>query len=114
MPTIRCLSWQLSLLLIVAVVCPAQVTFTAYSVPTTLNIAEAIATGPDGNLWLSEHLGNTIWKMSPAGVITGSFPALTANSGIASLTAGPDGNLWFTEYFGQQIGRITPSGVITE
>jgi len=110
----------LALLVVAAVVCPAQVTFTEYPVPTTSSyLNEGITTGPDGNLWFIEGNGIKIARMTPAGVVTGQFtvPSLGIygnGSGAGSITAGPDGNLWFTEYFANKIGRITPAGVITE
>lgn len=52
--------------------------------------------------------------MTTAGVITGVFPILTANSGSEAINAGPDGNVWFVEYRSNKIGRITPQGTITE
>src|SRR5439155_2784230 len=73
----------------------------------------SITTGPDGNLWFTENAGNTIGRITPAGVIM-EFPLPTANSQPQSIAAGPDGNLWFTEVNGNKIGQITPAGTIHE
>ena len=106
---------ELALLLAAAVVCPAQVTFTEYPVPSAGSGPETITAGPDGNLWFTEqdNLGNKVGRITTAGVIT-EFALPTTASAPHGITAGPDGNLWFTQYFAQKIGRITPAGVITE
>jgi streptogramin lyase len=63
--------------------------------------------------------GIKIWRMTPAGVLTGEFTIpcngiYNNGSGASIITTGPDGNLWFGEYFCNQVGRITPAGTITE
>jgi virginiamycin B lyase len=88
-----------------------------------------ITSGPDGNLWFTESVGNQIVRLTTSGVFT-EFPlpidplANPADSPDLAfpvgITAGPDGNLWFTEtrfgapHVGNKIGRITTAGVITE
>jgi RHS repeat-associated protein len=84
---------------------------TQYSLPEKSG-AQQITTGPDGNLWFTEHEANKIAKMTTAGSITTySLPAGSWPSGIAS---GPDGNLWFTDNGSNKIGKITTAGVVTE
>jgi streptogramin lyase len=74
-----------------------------------------ITSGPDGNLWFTEQLGNRIGRITPTGVITEFSTGLSANVLPNQIVLGPDGNLWFTERsFNGGIGRITPAGVITE
>src|SRR2546428_673762 len=97
--------------LILATMCPAQVTFSGYAIPTPGVTAEQITVGPDGNLWFSEPRGNKIARITPAGAIT-EFP-IPSGAIPQGITAGPDGNLWFAIY-PSGIGRITPGGVITE
>lgn len=77
----------------------------------------AIASGPDGNVWFTDNASNAIDRITPGGAVT-SFPvptvaALQSGPGMFSLAAGPDGNMWFTEFFGNRIGRITPAGAVT-
>jgi len=111
----------IGMLLAGSVLCSAQVTFTEYPVPTPGGFPVVITSGPDGNLWFTEgqnpnnfgNRGNTIGRITPAGVIT-EFVLPSIACGPQGITAGPDGNLWFAEYFAQKIGRITPAGVITE
>jgi streptogramin lyase len=86
---------------------------TEFPVPTASSVPLAITAGPDGNLWFNEQDGNTIGKITTAGVIT-EYVIPTANSHPIAITPGPDGNLWFTEFDGHKIGRITTAGVITE
>lgn len=64
-----------------------------------------IAAGRDGNLWLTDPVGNDIKRVNPGGAVT-TFPIGSAPSNIA---AGPDGNLYFTQYPGT-IGFMNSSG----
>lgn len=73
----------------------------------------AIITGPDGNLWFTEAIGNKIGRITPAGRIA-EFLVPTPNSGPLGMTVGPDGALWFIERLASTIGRITVNGDITE
>jgi streptogramin lyase len=69
-----------------------------------------IATGPEGDLWLTDPRAKAIDRVTETGKVT-EFPVpagLTYPTGIAT---GPDGNLWFTAR--EAIGRITPEGQIT-
>ena len=83
--------------------------FTTFAVK---NAPNAIAAGPDGNLWFTESPGTNIGRITTAGVVT-EFPTPSGNSGSA-ITPGPDGNVWFTELSAATIARITPAGTITE
>lgn len=77
------------------------------------SLIDSIATGPDGNLWITEEVSglNPLLTRCTSGVGGGSTPL----PGLAtSLITGPDGNLWFAlPNAPPQIGRITTSGVIT-
>src|SRR4051794_3738471 len=74
---------------------------------------DAIAAGPDGNLWFSERGAARIGRITPSGQITEFSAGLAPDAQVNGLTAGPDGNVWFTEE-GRVVGRITPAGEITE
>ena len=63
-----------------------------------------IATGPDGNLWFTEHAGR-LGRITPAGVVTELPDFLTR---LIAISAGPDGAIWFTSAEG--IGRMTVDG----
>jgi streptogramin lyase len=85
-----------------------------FSLPNANSVPNAIAAGPDGNLWFTEFNGSRIGRITPDGVVT-EFPTLVASSAPLGITTGPDGNLWFTAAgsAANGIGRITPSGAIT-
>jgi hypothetical protein len=112
----RCRHLRLAALLVLALLAPAAVASAAiieFGIFTANSGPEGITTGPDGNLWFTEIVGNKIGRITPAGAIT-EFPVPTAIGGPFRITPGPDGNLWFTEFTGNKIGRITPAGAITE
>ena len=78
---------------------------------------EAIASGPDGNLWILSYIGNTIDVVSTSGTLLHTYhvPVPAGFGGLAGLhdiTAGSDKNLYFTEGDGN-IGEITTNGDIT-
>jgi streptogramin lyase len=78
--------------------------------------ANAITSGPDGNMWLAQYSAadvSEIGRITPSGTVT-EFPLPDAAAVPNAITTGPDGNLWFTELDGNKIGRITQSGTITE
>jgi streptogramin lyase len=64
-------------------------------------------------MWFSEHLGNRMGRITPAGVVT-EYEIPTPNSQPRATALSRDGNVWFGEFAGGKIGRITPAGVITE
>ncbi len=70
-----------------------------------------IAAGPDGALWFTNPMGDSVGRITTAGAVTmfGGVGIL-APTGIA---AGPDGALWFTNS-SNSIGRITTTGAITD
>ena len=67
--------------------------------------------GPDGAMWFTNLSGNSIGRITTAGMVT-NFTG-TALVGPATITAGPDGVRWFTNRRGNSIGRITTAGVVT-
>jgi streptogramin lyase len=81
--------------------------------PIGMKTPEAIAAGPDGNVWFANYLGYSIGRMTPQGVFT-DFPTPTGVSTDVGIALGADGNLWFTEWIQSKVGRITPQGAITE
>jgi streptogramin lyase len=80
-----------------------------------------ITTGPDGNLWFTEHEPGSRARIakvtiSGTGAVSITEYSLSSTSGApAAITTGPDGSLWFTEdgystnngasAIGNQIGR---------
>lgn len=91
--------------------------FTTFSIGPAGYGGNAIAAGPDGNMWFTDNANNSIGRITPSGETT-FFPAPTApdpqnGSGLFEITAGPDGNMWFTAFYTNMVGKITMSGVIT-
>src|SRR5262249_54117284 len=58
--------------------------------------------GPDGNMWFTNPTGDTIGRVTPAGVVT-EFQ-LAKGTLPKTITAGADGNLWFTMQSQDKIG----------
>src|SRR5437660_8232273 len=77
-----------------------------------------IATGLDGNLWMTSpsvdpsKVPSQIVRMTPAGEPT-FFDIPGTSSQPIGITAGPDGNMWFADEGASQIGRITLDGNLT-
>ena len=80
-----------------------------FDLPHPGSAPRIITIGSDGNFWFSEHLGNRMGRITPAGVIT-EFDIPTPNSQPRATALGRDGNVWFGEFMGGKIGRITPQG----
>ncbi|HWT07318.1 MAG TPA: hypothetical protein VN224_16245 [Xanthomonadales bacterium] len=89
-------------------------TFYQFSIPVAANKPQWIAAGSDGNMWFTEFPGNTVAKITPAGVVT-ECPAIpTAASNPQGIIGASDGNLWFTEFAGSKITRVTTACAYTE
>ena len=84
-----------------------------YALPTVGSVPIYIRSGPDGNMWVTELVGNKIARVTPAGCVT-EFAIPTFNSRPIAIVPGPDGNMWFTEEAGNKVGRVDPQGNITE
>jgi streptogramin lyase len=73
-------------------------------------IKTALASGPDGNLWVLQHDGQ-IERITREGVIT-HFPILGQPPEVVPiLITGPDGKLWFSAQPGM-VGCMTQEGMI--
>jgi len=91
---------------------PQAGTVTEFDTPTSGSAPAGIVSGPDGNLWFTENLGNKIGRLTTAGVIT-EYPVPSTLEAPGSIAVGPGGALWFTTGV-WSIGSITTSGTITE
>ena len=110
--------------LALAVVVPVLVfastpTFTEYPITSPKSGSSDIATGPDGNLWITESSTNKIAKANPSNgsMVEYGLPAgppYTYSQGPSAIVKGPDGNLWFTDGYTEKISKMTPAGVLTE
>lgn len=82
----------------------------------------AIASGPDGNLWVAGTPANvnTIYKYSTAGVLLGTYTSgLTSTAYTTFIIPASDGNMYFGEYLdsattGDKLGRLSTNGTISE
>jgi virginiamycin B lyase len=88
-------------------------TVTEFPVPTPGAFPWGITTGPDGNVWFTEEIGNRLGRVNSDGSIT-EVPVPTLGAGPHGITTGPDGNLWFTEEIGNRLGRVNSDESITE
>jgi len=93
-------------------VASTQAQVTEFDIPTAASNPFGIISGPDGNIWFTEYLGDRIGRSTTTGSIT-EF-AFSAAFGPAGLTNGPDGNIWVCGYNSDKIARVTTAGVITE
>ena len=66
-----------------------------------------IATGPDGNVWVTESRAHKIARITPAGVVTEFSDGIGAGAEPVSIAAGLDDTLWFADSGRSSIGRIT-------
>src|SRR5581483_6465889 len=74
-----------------------------------------ITTGPDGNVWFTEEIGNAIVRLVPGNPPTmKAFPDPTDGALPWDINPGPDGKLWFTELAGRHVSKISVSGRITQ
>jgi len=67
-----------------------------------------ITAGADGNLWFTDHLRDSIWRMTTSGSAH-EFPNPSANMRLGRIASAPDGTLWFSQCAG--IGG-TSSGIV--
>ena len=90
-------------------------TMTDFTDPS-LDIPEAINSGPEGALWFVNGASGScsIGSITTSGSVT-SFPyGCVDGTGFTDVTPGPDGALWFTSAgFQSAIGRMPLSGTTT-
>ncbi len=91
----------------------------AAGLATEAELVEAIAPGPEGNMWFV-NTGETGSEIPAIGVITPVGTVTEYTAGLSrhadkpvSIAAGPEGDMWFADKTKPAIGKITPGGVIT-
>jgi streptogramin lyase len=82
---------------------------TEFPTPTAASAPQAIAAGPDGDLWFTESAASKIGTINPVTHAISEFATPSPASFPLGIAAGPDGNLWFTEFLANKIGRINPT-----
>ena len=86
-----------------------------WAVPTLNSRPHDPAVAPDGSLWYTGQLSNTLGRLEPATGAIKEFPLRAPHSGPHGLVADQDGNIWYTANFAGYIGKLNPSsGEITE
>ena len=70
-----------------------------------------IATGADGNLWVTAH--DAILRVTPAGAVTRFSAGLPAGADPRGIAAGTDGNLYVAAYGANALARVGLDGTIT-
>ena len=89
-----------------------------FLLPVSSHYVYRITSGPDGNLWFTQHDSNTgayraVGRMTPSGVLT-EFDPFAAGSVPYGITAGVDGALWLTENGANKVARMKTDGTVTE
>lgn len=84
-----------------------------FALPTVGSVPIYIRSGPDGNMWVTELVGNKIARVTPDGEVT-EFAIPTFGSRPIAIVPGPDGNMWFSEEAGNKVARVERDGRITE
>lgn len=126
--TVRRLAADLSSITVVAGasdVAEPRATTDGTGTAARFNHPMGIAVDGDGNLYVTEELGNTVRRITPAGVVTtiagaagvagmadgtGSAARFAAPVGIA---LGPDGDLYVADSSNARIRRVSRSGVVS-
>jgi virginiamycin B lyase len=86
-----------------------------WDVPTPNSRPHDPAVGPDGALWYTGQLSNTLGRLDPATGEIREYRLKTPDSGPHGLVADREGNIWFTANFRGYIGKLDPrTGNITE
>lgn len=83
-----------------------------FALPTVGSVPIYIKAGPDGNMWVTELVGNKIARVTPEGQVT-ELNIPTRNSRPIAIVPGPDGRMWFTEEAGNKVGRVD-TGCVAE
>jgi virginiamycin B lyase len=91
-----------------------DVSIHAEGAPKPLNTRpHGLGLGPDGSLWFTGKLTNTVGRVDPSRKVTHyALPMIGAVP--IYISAGPDGNMWCTELTGNMIARIPPDGMVKE
>jgi len=107
-------------ILIVLAVCAslataATVTIREWDLPKPDSLPHDPAIGPDGALWYTGMLSNSLGRLDPKSGEIREYPLKTAESGPHGLVADREGNIWFTANYKGYIGKLDPrTGQVTE
>ncbi|MEO6990096.1 MAG: hypothetical protein ABI346_05580 [Candidatus Baltobacteraceae bacterium] len=93
---------------------PSGPVLTAFSIPQPQSGPFAIAVGPDGNLWLTESVGEAIARVTPNGNVR-EFPVPGSSQRgdlLFGITAGPANTLWVADATAGSVLESTISGTM--
>ena len=91
-----------------------QVTIDEWSVPSARTHPHDPAFAPDGGLWYTGQMNDTLGRVDMATGQAKAFP-VSKGAGPHGLVADSAGNIWFTGNAGAHIGRLDPkTGKVTE
>jgi virginiamycin B lyase len=86
-----------------------------WDVPTPDSHPHDPAVAPDGALWYTGQMSNTLGRLDPKTGRIQEFRLTTPDSGPHGLVADQNGDIWFTANFKGYIGKLDPrTGKITE
>jgi virginiamycin B lyase len=86
-----------------------------YALPTVGSVPIYVKAGPDGNMWVTELVGNVIARVNSQTGKVDEFCIPTHNSRPIAIVPEPGGKaMWFTEEAGNKVARIDMQGNITE
>jgi virginiamycin B lyase len=92
-----------------------KVSIKEYDVPTPQSHPHDPALAPDGSLWYTGQMSNTLGRLDPKTGEIKEYPLGTEGSGPHGLVADPHGNIWFTAAFKGYVGKLDPkAGAVTE
>jgi streptogramin lyase len=79
------------------------------SVALGRNYSYGLGTDGQGNIWHSNFCDNTVQKISPSGVVLGTFPTGGAGCG-RGVTVTPDDHVWVANSGGANVSRLDNNG----
>ena len=71
-----------------------SISITEFPIPTANSYPDAIAAGPDGNVWFTEPYQNQVARINPTTHVITEFPEPDGTGPLDSLVAAPDGFLY--------------------
>ena len=71
-----------------------SISITEFPIPTANSYPDAIAAGPDGNIWFTEPGQNQVARINPTTHVITEFPEPAGTGPLDSLVAAPDGFLY--------------------
>ena len=87
----------------------AHVSFREWQVPTSGSRPHDPLATPDGALWYTGQMANTLGRLDPATGAIKEYQLTTPSSGPHGLADDKDGHIWFTANFAGYIGELDPN-----